>query len=119
AWNRTVPGPGGLTAIELERRAVRARDRATDLAVAVPAWAWISLLVGLSVVIRSVLALRDPSPWIFQDELLFSELAKSFGATGHFALRETPGAAGFGVVYPVLISPAWALFQKVPTAYAV
>jgi hypothetical protein len=103
-----------LTAIELERRA---RHRAFDLAVAVPAWVWLSLLVALSVVIRSTLAFRNPAPWIFQDELLYSELAKSFAATGHFAIRESPGAGGFGVVYPALISPAWALFRKVPAAY--
>jgi Dolichyl-phosphate-mannose-protein mannosyltransferase len=73
--------------------------------------------VVASVVIRSMLAFRDPSPWIFQDELLYSELAKSFASTGHFAIRESPGAGGFGVVYPMLISPAWALFKRVPTAY--
>jgi hypothetical protein len=103
-----------LTAIELERRA---RHRVVDLAIAVPAWVWLSLLVAVSVVIRSALAFRDPAPWIFQDELLYSELAKSFAATGHFAIRENAGAGGFGIVYPTLISPAWALFQKVPSAY--
>jgi hypothetical protein len=107
-----------LTAIELERRALRARHRVSDLVVAVPTWVWLSLLVAVSVVIRSLLAFRNPAPWIFQDELLYSELAKSFAATGHFAIRENQGAGGFGVVYPALISPAWALFQKVPTAYA-
>ena len=74
--------------------------------------------MGGSWAIRAVLAVRDPSPWIFQDELLYSELAKSFAATGHFAVRDpVPGAGGFGVVYPVLIAPAWKLFQNVPTAY--
>lgn len=98
---------------------MRARDRATALAMAVPVWAWLSLLVAVSAVIRSALAFGDPSPWIFSDELLFSELAKSLAATGHFAIRENAGSGGFGVVYPALISPAWALFQKVPTAYEV
>jgi Dolichyl-phosphate-mannose-protein mannosyltransferase len=105
-----------LTAIELERRA---RHRAFDLAVAVPTWVWLSVLVAVSVVIRSTLAFRNPAPWIFQDELLYSELAKSFAATGHYAIRDspTPIFGGFGVVYPTLISPAWALFHRVPTAY--
>ena len=98
---------------------MRARDRATALAMAVPVWAWLSLLVVVSAVIRSALAFGDPSPWIFSDELLFSELGKSLAATGHFAIRENAGSGGFGVVYPALISPAWALFQKVPTAYEV
>jgi hypothetical protein len=90
-----------------------------DLVVAVPAWVWLSLLVALSVVIRSTLAFRNTAPWIFQDELLYSELAKSFASTGHLAIREspTPFFGGFGVVYPALISPAWALFHRVPAAY--
>ncbi len=97
----------------------RLRARATELVAAVPAWVWLTVLMGGSWAIRAVLAVRDPSPWIFQDELLYSELAKSFAATGHFAVREVPvpGAGGFGVVYPVLIAPAWKLFQNVPTAY--
>jgi hypothetical protein len=85
---------------------------------AVPVWAWLCFLLAVSIVIRIALALRDPAPWIFQDELLYSELAKSFGTTGHFAVRESPYDGGFGIVYPLLISPAWALFLKVPTAYA-
>lgn len=97
----------------------RLRARATELVAAVPAWVWLTVLMGGSWAIRAVLAVRDPSPWIFQDELLYSELAKSFAATGHFAVHEVPvpGAGGFGVVYPVLIAPAWKLFQNVPTAY--
>ena len=43
------------------------------------------------------------------DELIYSELAKSFAASGRFLVR---GQANFGVglVYPALISPAWRLF---------
>ena len=82
-----------------------------------PAWAWLTLLVGLSAVVRAILARRSPSPWIFSDELLYSDLAKSFAATGHFAIRDSPGTGGFGVVYPILISPAWRLFQNVTDAY--
>ena len=78
----------------------------------VPAWAWVTVLVVVSAGLRLMLGLRDPSPWIFQDELLYSELAKSFAATGHFAVRETPGVGGFGFVYPALISPAWAPFRQ-------
>src|SRR3954464_13921718 len=50
------------------------------------------------------------------DELIYSELAKSFAAGGRFLVR---GHANFGVglVYPALISPAWKLFSSVPDAY--
>ena len=88
------------------------------LATAVPAWAWLCVLIGLSIGLRSMYAISDPSPWIFQDEVLYSELAKSFAATGHFAIRDNMGTGGFAVVYPTLIAPAWALFDTVPAAYA-
>lgn len=106
-----------MTALEEARRRLRARERVTELVVAVPGWAWLSLLVAVSFGLRGMFALRDPSPWIFPDELFYSDLAKSFAATGHFALRENPGTGGFGVVYPTLIAPAWALFTRVPAAY--
>jgi len=57
-------------------------------------------------------------PWIFVDELIYSELAKSFSATGHFAVRAKPVGFAFGFVYPVLISPAWKLFGPATHAYA-
>ena len=39
------------------------------------------------------------------DELIYSELAKSFAAGGHFLVRGEP-AGSYGFVYPVLIAPA-------------
>jgi hypothetical protein len=51
------------------------------------------------------------------DELVYSELAKSFAATGHFLIRGQHHGS-FGFVYPILISPAWRLFSSVPEAYA-
>jgi hypothetical protein len=56
-------------------------------------------------------------PWIMIDEIVYSELAKSFASTGHFAVRDVP-TGGYGVVYPMLISPAYALFRSIPTAYS-
>jgi hypothetical protein len=88
-----------------------------EAAERVPVWAWVSGLVVLSAAVRFVIARGYPSPWTFTDEVLYGELAKSFAATGHFALREVPGRSGFGVVYPVLLSPAYALFSSVPVAY--
>ena len=51
------------------------------------------------------------------DELIYSELAKSFAAAGHFLVRDE-ATGSYGYVYPILISPAWALVQGVPDAYA-
>ena len=50
------------------------------------------------------------------DELVYSELAKNFAATGQFLVRGVP-AHGYGFVYPLLIAPAWRLFASIPDAY--
>jgi hypothetical protein len=88
-----------------------------DRAEAVPTWAWLSALVAVSTLARFFVALGYPAPWIFNDELTYSDLARSFGRTGHFALRGVPGLHGFGPVYPALIAPAYAIFDSVPHAY--
>src|SRR5436190_20870636 len=51
------------------------------------------------------------------DELIYSELAKSFAATGHFLVRDVHHGA-YPIVYPLLIAPAWRVFGSVPDAYA-
>ncbi len=84
---------------------------------AVPAWAWLTGIVVLSVLVRLALARRMVAPWIMVDELLYSELAKSFAEHGRFLVRGVP-SEGLGVVYPVLIAPAFKLFASVPDAYA-
>jgi hypothetical protein len=80
-------------------------------------WVWVAGLVVVSAGIRYALARRIVAPWIMVDELIYSELAKSFADSGRFLLRGESTAA-YGVVYPALISPAWALFDRIPEAYA-
>ena len=92
--------------------AVRAR------AVSVPAWAWLVAIVLVSSVVRMALGHRIVTPWIMVDELVYSELAKSLAAHGHFLIRGVP-SNGYGFVYPALIAPAFRLFHSVPRAYAV
>ena len=96
----------------------RANVGGRALVNAVPAWAWLGGLVVVSAGIRFVLARGMVAPWIMVDELVYSELARSFTATGHFAIRGTPAGVGYGVVYPVLVSPAYRLFASLPDAYA-
>src|SRR5688572_31173451 len=86
-------------------------------AVAVPAWVWLAGIVVVSCAVRIALARRMVAPWIMVDELVYSELAKSFADRGEFLLREVP-STGYGFVYPMLIAPAWLLFDAVPDAYA-
>ncbi len=57
------------------------------------------------------------APFIFVDELIYSELARSFAAGGEFLVRGEP-SGGYGVLYPVLVSPAYVLFDSLPAAYA-
>jgi hypothetical protein len=82
-----------------------------------PAWAWVAGIVVCSALFRYALTRRVVAPWIMVDELIYSELAKSFAESGSFLVRER-GNFGVGVVYPALISPAWRLFGAVPDAYA-
>jgi glycosyltransferase involved in cell wall biosynthesis len=83
----------------------------------VPVWAWLAGLVVLSSLFRYGLSRRVVAPWIMVDELIYSELAKSFANTGHFLIRDVHHG-GYGVVYPLLIAPAWKIFGSVADAYA-
>jgi hypothetical protein len=83
----------------------------------VPAWVSLAVVVVVSAAFRLQLSRDSPAPWIFVDELIYSELAKSLAAGGELLVRDAP-TAGYGIVYPLLISPAWALFDSVPDAYA-
>jgi glycosyltransferase involved in cell wall biosynthesis len=83
----------------------------------VPVWAWLAGLVVVSILVRYALSRRVVAPWIMVDELIYSELAKSFAATGEFLIRDEHHGA-YGVVYPVVIAPAYRLFSSLPDAYA-
>jgi hypothetical protein len=77
------------------------------------------LLAGLllAAVVGWILAgRRIEAPWIFGDELTYSEYAKSFADSGEFLFREQPGQ--FVSIYPALIAPAW-LADSVETAYGI
>lgn len=85
---------------------------------AVRPWAWLTAIVVCSALLRIVLARRMVAPWIMVDELIYSELAKSFAQHGRFLIRGVP-SGGYGFVYPLLIAPAFRIFAAVPSAYAV
>lgn len=83
----------------------------------VPTWVFLAALVGISTLIRFLYAIRDPAAWIFPDETVYAELAKSLAYTGEFSIRDNPGTNGLGVVYPLLIAPAFVLFDTVAAAH--
>ena len=86
---------------------VRNLPRAAALSLAV--------VVVVSIGVRIWLTRKIATPWIMTDELLYSEMAKSFASTGHFLVRGAPSGIG-NVAYPALISPAW-LFHPMATTY--
>jgi dolichyl-phosphate-mannose-protein mannosyltransferase len=83
----------------------------------VPVWAWLAGIVISSFALRAWLAREMLGPFIMVDELIYSELARSFAAGDGFQVRDVP-ATGFSLVYPILISPAYRLFDSLPDAYA-
>jgi hypothetical protein len=83
----------------------------------VPTWAWLTAIVVSSAVLRAVLARDLVAPFIMVDELIWSEIARGIADVGEPLLRGQPDP-GYSIVYPLLISPAYALFESLPTAYA-
>lgn len=75
-------------------------------------------LVAVATAVHGMLALRSPSPWIVPDELVYSELAKSLGEGGLPRIRDELSFA-YGLGYPLLLAPIWAVFDDVTAAYAV
>src|SRR5215216_1446714 len=99
------------------RMAVRARQRAAaGAAVRVPAWAAVGGVAVAAALLYYLLGRQIVAPWILTDELVYSEMAKSFASTGHLHVRDVP-FQNTPPLYPVLISPAYALFDRVPDAY--
>ena len=83
----------------------------------VPDWAWLAGIVVASAALRVWLVRAMPAPFVFVDELIYSELAKSVADAGSFAVRGVP-TSGYSTLYPLLLAPAYALFDALPNAYA-
>ena len=82
-----------------------------------PAWAWLALVVAVSIVFRAWLGSRMPAPFIFTDELHYQENARSLAAGDGLKVRDEPYGI-VSVLYPLLLAPAYALFDSLPDAYA-
>jgi Dolichyl-phosphate-mannose-protein mannosyltransferase len=91
--------------------------RTLPLLRAVPAWGWLALVILVSFLVRADLARGMVAPFIMVDELVYSELAKSLADQGSFLVRGVH-SAGYSLVYPILISPAYVLFDNLTQAYA-
>lgn len=83
----------------------------------VPVWAWLAAIVGLSALFRSVLVRGIVAPFIIVDEILWSEVARGLADAGEPLVRDTPDP-GLGIVYPLVIAPAYLAFDGLVDAYA-
>ena len=88
----------------------------TERLVRVPAWAWLAGIVGLSWLLRLWLVRGMAAPFIFVDELIYTELARSLADTGSFAVRGT-AVSGYSILYPALLAPAYGAFDNLVDAY--
>jgi hypothetical protein len=86
-------------------------------AARVPDGVWLAGMVTLSAAVRVWLGRGMPAPFVFVDELIYSELARSLADTGSFAVRDVP-TSGYSILYPALLAPAYWLFDALPNAYA-
>ena len=110
---RIAPELAALGLVTRNGRVVQRRGLA-PLRVARPL-TWLGGLYALAVVVQLALGLRVVSPWIMVDELVYSDMARSFADTGHFLIRGVH--ANYGFVYPLLLSPAYKLFGSMIDVY--
>jgi glycosyltransferase involved in cell wall biosynthesis len=80
-----------------------------------PPTVWLGGLYAAAVAVLLSLGLRVPSPWIMVDELVYSDMARSFADVGRFLILGVHG--NYGPVYPLLISPAYAATSSIADAY--
>jgi hypothetical protein len=70
----------------------------------------LSALVLASAIARFAIGLAARGPVHFPDELVYSELARSFEGSGRFTVRDAHWAVGtYAPLYDVLVSPAYLL----------
>jgi len=83
----------------------------------IPSWAWLTVIVAVSTILRTVLARDMVAPFILVDEIIWSEISRGIVDAGEPLIRDEPDP-GYCAVYPLLISPVYALFDNLVDAYA-
>jgi hypothetical protein len=83
----------------------------------IPSWAWLTAIVVVSTAFRALLARDMVAPFILVDEIVWSEIARGIADAGEPLLRGEPDP-GYSIVYPLLISPVYLLFDNLVDAYA-
>jgi hypothetical protein len=88
-----------------------------DRLEAIPVWLWLGGIVLVSFALRAWLGRSMVAPFVMVDELVYSELARSLADDASFAVRGS-ATSGYSLLYPLLIAPAYLVFDGLPTAYA-
>jgi hypothetical protein len=83
-----------------------------------PAGLALPLIVGAAAAFRITLSAASSLPTVFGDELIYADLAKSFANDGTLTLRGVEDL-GHSILYPALISPAYAFADDGVGAYRV
>jgi glycosyltransferase involved in cell wall biosynthesis len=105
-------------AADLRDLGLRGHDAVPDTARpfrSVPPWVVLGGLYAVAVAVTLTLALRVKSPWIMVDELVYSDTARSIADGAGFTIRGH--AAGYGYVYPLLLSIAYAVADRMTDVY--
>jgi hypothetical protein len=100
-----------VSAIATQRNELRSATLSDRLLAAVPLasiYVWLSAVYAFE-------AWRRVTPWLFGDELEFTQLARSISATGHPAERGQPHSADS--LYNYLVAPFWRI-HDVAAAYS-
>jgi hypothetical protein len=82
----------------------------------IPVWVWLAAIVLLSTLFRAAIGRGIVAPFIMVDEVIWAELARGIADAGEPLLRGQPDP-GYSVVYPLVLSPVYALFDSLPDAY--
>ena len=82
----------------------------------IPTWAWLTAIVAGSAIVRALLSRDIVAPFILVDELIWSELARGIADAGEPLIRGEPEYS-YSLVYPLVLSPVYALFESLPAAY--
>jgi hypothetical protein len=106
--------------LEARFRSARPEDLsagAVTAARAAPVWVWLAVIVVGSAVFRAIVARGIVAPFIMVDELIWADIARGLADAGRPLVRGEADP-GYGIVYPLVISPAYVLFHRLPDAYA-
>jgi hypothetical protein len=76
----------------------------------------VAIIVVAATIVYGSISAWMTAPWIIPDETLYSGLARSVASGELPAVRGVP-TLSWGVVYPILIAPAWLVFRAPQSAY--